>query len=826
MKIKCITAVENAIGRTITKAEAAGIEARVVKAQQRLAARNPKGWAAMPREGQLREAARAAAKDLIHEAELKETRAALAVQAHLRNVPEVEQAGKNGFKVIRRKLDQVDAYIKGVHREYLMRTLDTIDFATRQDRGSLVGRGVRWIANLESPEKTLAFVREVFGKDSGDAGAKAAAKAWLDSIENMRQRFNAGGGDVRKLIYGYLPQPHDAGRVREAGIKAWVGDVIRYVDRDRYVTPSGRHMTDGELSQALEEAWRTIASDGWSKIEPGQFRGDGTLADAGSQSRVIHFKDPEHYVEYLGKYGHGTVTDALSSHIGMMAKHIGLVEQMGPNPTALFRTMHDTAMQGGGTDRVAGIMTTNEAWKTLAGDYNNPQSASIARINQGIRNVEVYGKLQSAFISAITDIPNYYVTLGYNRQGFWQGTVNLVRAFGSESRHFADVAGLMADSKIGDMHRWSEANLGYGWTSQMANATMKASLLSGWTDGVRRAFSITMMAGMGKIAHTPWEALDKGDRARLTTKGWTPEEWGVMNKASTETWRNTQMLTPAGILSVEGVDANMRQRVVSRMLGMMVDESEFASPAPDLTTRTLQAGGLQKGTGNGELWRHLMLFKGFPFAMMFRHWDRIFNGDLTPAGRVAYTSALMTGTTLFGAIALQLGDLLAGRDPRPADNSKFWLAAMSKGGGMGFLGDMLLNGVGRQGQSGASAAIGGIAGPVFGSGFELAYDVIFENIREAAQGKDTHIGAETMRWARGHMPLVNLWYLKTALDQAALNDLQELLSPGYLDRVRNRMESQWGSTYWWAPQKSGVFDEQGFQGPQRAPDLSAAFGQQ
>ena len=30
-------------------------------------------------------------------------------------------------------------------------------------------------------------------------------------IDGMRERFNCSGGDIRKLMYGYLPQPHDAG---------------------------------------------------------------------------------------------------------------------------------------------------------------------------------------------------------------------------------------------------------------------------------------------------------------------------------------------------------------------------------------------------------------------------------------------------------------------------------------------------------------------------------------------------------------------------------------------------------------------------------------
>lgn len=818
MKPQCIFEVQQAIGREITQAEAQGIENRVRETMRRLATKDPRAWAAMPLESRMRAASEAIAKDLKHAAELKELRAGLTVEAHLRHVPEVENAGRNGFKVIQRKLDQADAYIKGVHHEYLQRTLDAIDFATRQDTGSLVMRGVRWISNLENPQKSMAFVREVFGVDSGDAGAKAAARAWIEGVENMRQRFNAAGGDVRKLSYGYLPQPHDPTAIRTGGISAWVNDVLPLLDRSRYVSEAGRRLTDKEVAEMLEETWRTITSEGWSKVEPGAFRGRGALANAGSQARVLHFATPEAYVQYLSKYGAGDVFGALSGHLHWMARNIGLVETFGPNPAALFQTMTDTAKQGGGTDRVGLLMNTTDMWKTLTGEINNPESQRAAAIGQGMRNIEVTGKLQGSLLSSLTDIPTYFITLGYNRLSFWQGTINLVRAFGPDARHFADLAGLVAESKISDMNRWAEGNIGRGWTARLANATMKAGLMNAWTDSIRRAYSITQMAGMARIHGTLWAQLEAGDRARLQTKGWTPDEWAILQRAKPETWRNTPMLTPDSIAAVESVDALTRQRVISRYLGTIVDESEYASLAPDLTTRTLQSGGLQKGTGKGELWRSLMLFKSFPVALMTRHWGRVFGGDLSPAGRVSYGVSLALGMTLFGALAMQAKAIANGRDPYDMTTGKFWLAAFAQGGGAGFLGDMLLTGSGAHGQSGASAALGGVAGPVAGSLFELVFDLGAENAKQAAQDKDTHAGAEAFRWLRGHLPFVNMWYAKLVLDRAFLNEMQEMLSPGYLARIRARAQAEWGTEEWWPATGEAM------QAPERLPELGAAMG--
>jgi hypothetical protein len=62
------------------------------------------------------------------------------------------------------------------------------------------------------------------------------------------------------------------------------------------------------------------------------------------------------------------------------------------------------------------------------------------------------------------------------------------------------------------------------------------------------------------------------------------------------------------------------------------------------------------------------------------------------------------------------------------DSVKFWSAAMAQGGGLSFIGDLLLNGQGSHGQSQASGAIGSLAGPVAGATSELLFDLGFENL--------------------------------------------------------------------------------------------------
>jgi hypothetical protein len=101
--------------------------------------------------------------------------------------------------------------------------------------------------------------------------------------------------------------------------------------------------------------------------------------------------------------------------------------------------------------------------------------------------------------------------------------------------------------------------------------------------------------------------------------------------------------------------------------------------------------------------------------MITRHWMRGMNME-TSGGKAAYIASLMAGTTMLGAAALQINEVLMGRDPRnmnPAEKGgvRNWIQAMMKGGSLGIYGDFLFAQVSRFG----TGALGTAAGPLAGT---------------------------------------------------------------------------------------------------------------
>ncbi len=815
MRSECIQAVAQAIGRSITQQEAQDIEAKIIDSMKQLARKDPSAWQQLSRDERLRAAAAEAGQTMLADAAKKKQRVALTILAHdrvMNRYSALLAGGLKPFQAVARVLDDASRFARGVSNEYFSGLIDTFNAVNP-----------RFLGMIEDARQAADLVREVFGEKTGNAMAAKGARAWLDTVEAMRTRFNAAGGDVGKLDYGYLPQPHDDLRVLKAGQDKWVQDILPLLDRARYVDENGARLNDAQMVDMLNHAWETISSGGLNKKEAGKSTGSGMRAKRGSEHRVIHFKDAASYLTYAADYNRGGILSAMQGHVSRLAKDIALVEEFGPNPNVQWGFLHDTATLTGESDMVGPFrVPTQDMWNVLNGNAGNVVNVRLAEIAQGARNIEVFGKLGSAFISSVTDIPTYFITTGFNRLGFVEPLVNLVRAFGKDSADYANRAGLVAESIISDMNRWAESNVGRGWTGKLANATMKASLLEAWTDAMRRGFSVTMMGAIGKLSRQDWRALDAGDRARLEAKGVTETDFKVWQMAKPEDWRGSQMLTLQAVravseadLTAAGLSLRDQNRAVSRLLGAIADESEFASLSQDLQTRAFTTGGGPRGTIGGEFRRSIMLFKGFPLAMISRHWGRMAEqwriGN--KASSVAYGAALMTTLPLFGAIALQMKDIIFGKDPRDMTTAKFWGAAFAQGGGVGIFGDFLYTGMGGQNRAGVPNWMN-LAGPVIGSGFE-AIDLTLGNIGEAVRGKETHAGAEAVRFARSHLPFVNLWYAKSALDHAGLQDLQEMLSPGYLSRMRERAHKDWGQDFYWRP---------GEGMPSRAPDFSNAAG--
>lgn len=811
-------------GKTLTDAQVKAIDDRMQATMRRLA-RQDQNWQTYSTDQRVLLAAQQAAQDLADEAARKvanaQRQALKTAELEQRVQSYMQRQGSGRTKALVEDIGSTNSYIDGIKRDSTRHLMDLIEAADSQQGAGLGRRFLMTLFDAQNPLMTRDLALEVFAQGNagtGNALAKAGAQAWLKVTEQLRQRFNTGGGDVGRLDYGYLPQAHDQARVLAKGRDAWAAEVVPMLDRSRYVNDAGARLSDAEVLDILRGAWETISSDGANKTAPGQFKGAGAKANRGSQSREIHFKDGQAYLQYLNQFGTGSMYDAMLGHLGGLSRDIGLVERYGPNPASQMKLQFDLASRAdGGLKRVFG----NHAeayWRLLDGTSGAALSARVATVGTTIRNIETFGKLQGAVLSSVTDLGTYFVTTGYNKLSYWDALKNIGASTSADTKAFMNAHGMIAESMISDLSRWTGENVANTWSGKMANSTMRLSLMNAWTDTLRRAFSLTMMEGMGRLRKTDWSDLTQYDKWRMEQKGLTESDWQVLQQAQPVMHRGAEHITPDAIYATGDPRSG---EIVAKYLGLISDESEIAVLNPDLATRAIvTAGGSQRGTIDGELWRSMAQFKSFPIAMISRHWRRMLEtpqgmeGAPMTANRLVYAGAMMVSLTALGAIAFQTKQLVSGKDPVDMTTPKFWARAMSQGGGLGFMGDILLGDT-TEDRSPIDSFGRLTLGPSFGSAADL-YELTKGNLDEYQAGKDTHAGAESLRFARSHLPLVNLWYAKAALDHMGLFALQENMSPGYLSRVQSKARKDWNQDFYWQPEDSM---------PERAPDFAAIGGQ-
>jgi hypothetical protein len=843
MRDDCIAEVENALGRALRRGESKEIEDAVNLHMRLLAREDPEAWAALSPYERLQQAAQAAAKAMTEAVRLKQERVRLQIAAHDRienTLNDAFQALPDNFKAgamlrVVSNLLAFDTKGKGIT------SVETWAKAIQHDAFSRLmplWNAAKGFAGLfENPEGRTALVRELFGEESGNAAAKAGADAWRQVTDELRDRANAAGMNIGKLDEWHYPQSHSQGRIAKAGLEKWTEDTLPLLDRDKYIRTDGRRMSDDEVREFLRNAYDTVITDGFNKVRPGEGRGYGSVANRQSAHRQIFFKDADSYLTYQGEYGDRNLWSVLVGHVNAISRDIALTETLGPNAEKTFRYFNDRTrldelrMQPTAATKVNKAATFNESLYDTVSGRTKVVNQRVADWGQSFRNWEVATKLGKVVLTALGDEAGMSATAFANRIPWAQVFAREFKYLSpgrAEDRSVAAHAGLGLNTLIGGLNRFGteDFNLGRGlgsaagtreFTSKLANGVLKASGAETMWDARRRALGSVLMSYLGKWTREveSFSDLNAGDHGILTRKGVTESDWKVWKLAQPEDWGMAHgVLTPKAVRDIPdeqlrelGNPEALRRHASTMLLGHVLEETGMGVMDTGARERTRAMYGTQAGTIAGELWRSAMLFKGFSMSMMLKHWARA--GVMPTASDTAmYATRLIVMGTVMGALANQLRNVVAGKDPDNLASPRFWGSAVLRGGGLGFYGDFMYAEMTQHDTTLTPA----LMGPLY-TEIESVGNLTLGNAFKAARGERTDEGAKLLRYARGSIPFLNMWYTQAAVDHLLWNDMQEAASPGYLERMQAKAEAQRGTSYYWRPEEAR---------PDRAPDISLA----
>lgn len=857
----CIQSLTRAAGRTLSNEEVSAIFERIHKAALDIKAgrasvadvelKGKIGAKVTPQAQDIfRQAALRAAQELEHEAQVVERQANLQILKLQARMNDVDAMAKNGVPLL-------DAIEKTIVRDYSGRV--NVESLEQRAAGhkSYFGRkllstwdslGNDFLGFFQDHGKLLSLIRELRGEDSGDALAKKGAKAFHEVAEEARLVFNAAGGDIGRLDDWGIPQHHSQEKVAQAGRDAWVDATLPRLDRSKYVDEAGRAFSDAEMRGFLGKAWDTIATDGHATSEAGRVAGIGKTANRHGEHRAIHFKDADSVIAYWEQFGERTAVEILSGHIDTMSRDIAFIEHFGPNPNLAYQTMRDMAMrQATQADPKRTVQLEGRAKQLDAlFDYAAGRSSTTYRqwlksTADGIAHLNVAGKLGGAVLASLFgDKPMMEAVSHLNDMPLfqrWGAELSLLNPANAADRRLLEQQGLMLDSVRSGLQRFYEGLGSTGTTGKIANAVMRVTGMQAINDIRKGAFGLNLMGAIGReiAGGKSFSDLADSDVRTLRNYGITEADWKVWQLAQRDKVANVgDVLTPVSIGRITDAEmqraglvptgqgpeitqaaADARRNAIVKLLGAVNSESEFAIVTPGWKERADFYSGIasERGTVPGEIWRSILQFKSFPWAMLKRSMDAVANSD-SPTSKAVMTAYLVASTTLTGAMLMQTRDMLAGKDPRSmADRDwfKFWGSAFLHGGALGIYGDFLYSVNQTRYGSGPLEAL---AGPTVGPLLELGIVQPLTEAKRAMEGKETHFWAKTAQDLKGFVPGGNIWYAKAALDHLIFQQVFEMLSPGYLANMRSRTLKDFNQEWWWAP---------GEVKPERGPDVGRAL---
>lgn len=863
MKPECVAAVATAAGRAITRAEANGLEAKLRENLRALAVADREKFLATPVPERLREAAKLTAQQLKSEAMETKRRLLLKIGKHDAidaYIADAKARGMDGMDALQRtlltkadlksKFTSVESRTAAIHADSMRQLWDTLE-ATEP----------RVFGMFRNPEAVRLLIKELAGEDSGSAIAKKGADAFRTVSDQLRERFNAAGGVIGKLDNYRTPQAWDQMKAADMSGADFAKFMLPLMDRSRYVNLSGRLMNDDEMTGFLTEAHQTIATGGLNKMEPGAASGSrmSQVANRGSEARQLHFKDADSYIRAQGQIGASTVEQGIASHIRSLARDISLVETYGPNPAnTLGYFMDREAKAAAETDpkRTGEVKSwladMDRTYAYLAGLRDPASNPRIAKVAQAARNYLMAVKLLSSPITAITDSGFLHVTGRFNGIPSLQVFRNELAAYNplerAEKRSLQS-AGLGIESWTSELNRWGDENLGRGWTANLAQQSLRLAGLDALDSTRRRAIGSAVLNSVGNLTrdHATMAELKPWDRQLMEAKGVTERDWQVYRMAETDDLGhgNSNFLHPDSIMRIPDdsiaairtpqgeklgdvftrdptqTPTQVRQEAVTKLLARALDEGNMVVPAPGAREHQMLTGQRPPGDVAGELWRAVTMFKSFSLSTFTRHFMQRGMGMPTVGGRITYVAQLLAATTVMGAVAQSVSQVLGGKDPQrywdapSGELVKNWVGAFLKGGSLGLYGDFLFSGVDKNGMN---DLFGALAGPEL-SLVQQALNVSDGPLQRFAVGKDVNESTEAanaIKLAKGLTPMTGLWYAKAAMDHVFWNELTDYFAPGYLGRMQARAERDFNEKYWWAPRQ----DIQ----QARAPNIARAAG--
>jgi hypothetical protein len=676
----------------------------------------------------------------------------------------------------------------------------------------------------------VGYMRQGKGNVSGNKDAFAIAQVVVKHYDQLNAEGNRWGAYRATREDYVMKNMHDGDRILDAGGKvrslankekayqAWREEILLradpkmfedYLDADEFLRDMFDGITSGvhgRLPEAMQDAVKV---------------GGGPLYKRVSKRRIINFKSVEDEIAYMKKYGkRQDYGAAVFQDIENMAREAELMHQLGPDPAKSFDSMvkwlHGYARSNSdnaNADIDAMKFFTSNAQSTfdhITGLANVPENVTTARVVGNLKMVKAVGGLQKVIVSALSDNPIMMFQAGNmgvsgldlvsrQLQG-WHGAIKRIAGDRAAER-FATRLGLVSESFSGELINIVETgNRTGGILRKMLEFTMKWQGMNLYDFVNRSAFVGALNSDIASQAAKRFSDIDAYTARAFKIHEIGEVEWDVLRGltenyegrnyifndrvygADIEVFRPVveakgQKVTPSSL-------AMAKDDVYSKWVGFMKDEVDSAILRPGAKEIGISTFHGRPGSMAHTAGGLLMMYKNFALAMynkaLKRAWQFGMDGGGIRESAGMRTIGIVSALTASGYVAMSVRDLLDGRTPRrlfdeEGFHSDVLLAAMERGGGVGYWGEFLFSALEKNYQNPMTSMLGPVVSEV-GDILSLGGQAVRgENIRPGLRKLVTR-----------NAPFVKMAPFAPAANYLFMNDIISGIDPEYFPRMERQ----------------------------------------
>lgn len=747
------------------------------------------------------------------------------------------------------------AHVAATDTPDMMRRMEALDYQHRGMVRRFNGRLGTYLkenhrdilGRMTNPAQQVDIANELHGVSSGNPQAKALSDGISAALEDLRLMFNEAGGLAAKLDNWGLPHVHNRLAVMRAGFDEWFNRIDAKLDWQRIMDPlTGKPIARGPDGQVPIEFKRSYLKESYDNIVFGKEADDPTYGRPKGMatyrkhmdSRHLHFKSGKDWMEYNRDFGTGGLHESLMGHVHRMARDIVLMREFGPNPklgAAFEADLWQAKAKAAGNEGILSAITSDSAealraLNVMSGGSvpQDPKQQWIATSLSTTRSLLGAAKLDRAIIASISDMSTMRMaarSMGMNQASMISRQIGVIQSLGRDELLRAGwVADTMADAGTA-LARFQQEVAPQEWAERVTQASMRIQGLSAWTDRARATAYQEYSGFMAAQIDRQFADLESQLRMHLQKWNVTPADWDEFRRAENlfVAGNGATFAMPIHFRQATTLPTDKADALFFKMQGAAEEFLELAVPTRSLKAQSWvdpAAYNLPPGSLAYEVAKSGLAFKSFPLTFTVNQYRQIMAaGGFASRGGISHALNLAAGATIMGALSLQIGEVLMGRDPQDMTDPMFWARATTKGGGLGIIGDIITTGQASWGggfpayvAGPVPQAIGDVWGVTLGPAITAAYQVATgEKVNVKLAQKATKFGKQYT--PMGQTPLIG-----PALDRMFWDQLAIMLDPSAADALAQAAKARknLNSNGEWWPTGSPL--------PARLPDLGNAIG--